>query len=420
MSKKQKKQDSSRTRRKARSPAEPGIEKFRLSQLKMAGYNPRTISKDALAGLASSISRFGLVEPIVVNVRGGKNVIIGGHQRLRALKRLKVKEAVCVTVNCSEADERLLNLTLNNPAIQGEFIAKIGEYIEEMRKQIPDGDYIDLRIAELRGEIEEIKDGLIDDDQVPEPPKKARTRTGDLYILGEHRLLCGDSTKAEDVERLMNGKKADMVFTDPPYGVNYKGGQHNIKKREGFVGDINTELYEPCCNMAFLFSNKKAALYLWHAGVKGIAAAAAAAAAGYEIRCELIWHKLKAHFGAYAAQYMQKHEPCYYCFKKGKSPQWFGPTNEVTVWEIEQPSVNEFHPTQKPIELGIRAIKNSSREKQIVLDGFLGSGSTLIACEKLDRICYGMEIEPIYCDVIVDRWQQFTGRKARLIRGKAR
>lgn len=229
-------------------------------------------------------------------------------------------------------------------------------------------------------------------------------------IVGSHRLLCGDATKAEDVERLMDGEKADMVFTDPPYGVGYNGGANTKKKREKLKGDTNTELYGPCCKQAFIYSTKKSTLYLWHAGIKGIAAAAA----GYEIRCELIWHKLNAHYGAFMAQYMQKHEPCYYCYKRGQTAQWFGPTNEVTVWDVEQPAKNEYHPTQKPTMLPERAMKNSSLVGQIVMDLFLGSGTTIIAAEKLNRKCFGMEIDPVYCDVIVNRWQDFTGKKARL------
>ena len=399
----------------------PGIKQFKLSELKPAEYNPRVISKDALAGLTNSIERFGCVEPIVVNIRRGKNTIIGGHQRYWALKRLRIKEVICVTVDCSKEDEKLLNLTLNNPHIQGAFIEGIAGYIDKLRAGLSgDSDYLDLRIAELRGEIADEKEGLIPDDEIPEPPKKAITKPGDLWILGRHRLLCGDSTKEDDVKRLMGGKKADMVFTDPPYGVNYDGGRHNKNKRVAMQGDNTTDLYIPCCKQSFLYSKNTSVFYLWHAGVKGIAAAAAAAAAGYMIRCELIWHKLKAHYGdgAYAAQYMQKHEPCYYCYKKNQKAQWFGPNNEVTVWEIEQPSKNEYHPVQKPVSLAERAIRNSSKNKQIILDLFIGSGTTIIACEKLNRICYSMEIDPIYCDVAIKRWEQWTGKKARRVKSR--
>lgn len=161
--------------------------------------------------------------------------------------------------------------------------------------------------------------------------------------------------------------------------------------------------------MAAAYSDDKAPLYLWHAGVKGIAAAAAAAAAGYEIRCELVWNKNQAQFGSLSAQYKQKHEPCYYCVKRGHPPRWYGPTNEVTVWDHNRSAVNDFHPTQKPVALGERALTNSSERGSVVLDLFGGSGSTLIAAHSLNRKARLMEIDPIYCDVICRRFQEHTG-----------
>jgi DNA modification methylase len=230
---------------------------------------------------------------------------------------------------------------------------------------------------------------------------------GKLVLKSKHRILCGDSTKEADVQRLMNGERAGMVFTDPPYGVGYDGG---TTIREKLAGDDTTDLYVPCCKMAFDFSTPDSPLYLWHAGIKGIAAAAAAAAAGYEIRCEIVWNKNLAQFGALSSQYKQKHEPCYYCFKHGKVVNWCGPKNEVTVWDVNRASVNEFHPTQKPVELALRAMTNHSA--QTVLDLFLGSGATLIAAEQLGRRCFGIEIAPRYVDVVVARWEKFTGGKA--------
>jgi site-specific DNA-methyltransferase (adenine-specific) len=255
--------------------------------------------------------------------------------------------------------------------------------------------------------------GDADPDDVPDIPEAPTSKVGDLYQLGDHRLLCGDSTDEKSVARLMGGGMADLVFTDPPYGVGYDGG---TVKREKLVGDENTELYGPCCAMAFKFSRPDAPLYLWHAGVKGIAAAAAAAAAaaGYEIRCEIVWNKNQAQFGALSAQYKQKHEPAYYCFKRGKSARWCGPTNEVTVWDIDRAGVNEFHPTQKPVALVTRAVEN--HECDVVLDLFGGSGSTLIACEQMGRQCRMIEIDPRYVDVIIKRWENITGKKAKRLK----
>jgi len=236
-------------------------------------------------------------------------------------------------------------------------------------------------------------------DRAEELRAKYGVERGQVWTVGRHRILCGDSTDAGDVERLMDGAKAQMVFTDPPYGVGYDGGVTTV--RDKLAGDEGTQLYPPCCRMAFKFSDAFAPLYIWHAGTE--AAAAAAAAAGYDLRSILVWNKNQAQFGALSSQYKQKHELAYYCFKRGKVPRWFGPTNETTVWDCDRASVNEFHPTQKPPELAARAIGNSTEANHIVLDLFLGSGSTLCACEQTGRIGYGMEICEKYVAVALER-----------------
>jgi len=202
----------------------------------------------------------------------------------------------------------------------------------------------------------------------------------------------------------MNGQKADMVFTDPPYGVDYQGGA--LTKRTKLDNDQkNTNIYQEVIPNLYLFTIDKAPMYIWHA-------------AGYadmashlwdndiQIRSQIIWNKNMAQFGALSAQYKQKHEPCFYCYKKGQSPYWYGPTNEVTVWDVKRESKNEYHPTQKPIELPERAIKNSSKENNIVLDVFGGSGSTMVAAQQLNRKARIMELDPKYCQVIVDRMKK--------------
>jgi len=245
---------------------------------------------------------------------------------------------------------------------------------------------------------------------VPEVP---RTVSGDLYLLAEHRLLCGDSTNRGDVERLMSGSVAQLVFTDPPYGVDYDGG---TKKRERLVGDQRgSSIYAEVLPVIRDVSDDKAPLYLWHAGAVAASVYSAIAETDYEVRAQIIWVKNMAQFGALSAQYKQKHEPALYCFKRGTSPRWYGPTNEVTVWEYARASVNEFHPTQKPVELAERALENSTERSHVVLDLFGGSGSTLVAATNKDRRAYLMEIDPGYCDVIVDRWERHTGSKAEVI-----
>lgn len=218
-----------------------------------------------------------------------------------------------------------------------------------------------------------------------------------------HRLLNGDSTKGEDVARLMGGEKANAVVTDPPYGVLYDGG---TKTRALLAGDDSPSLYEPfllairaaCCDSV--------ALYLFYAdGDAAVTQAVTQAVthAGFEIRNTLIWNKNQAQFGALSAQYKQKHEPFLYCHLRGKAPQWFGPNNEVTVWDVDRARTNELHPTQKPPELIVRALSNSTKEGHLVLDGFLGAGTTMVAAEQTGRLCYGMEISEKYVAVILQR-----------------
>jgi DNA modification methylase len=259
----------------------------------------------------------------------------------------------------------------------------------------------------------DIVDGLTDEDVIPDVPEEPKTKLGDIYILGNHRLMCGDSTSIDAVDKLMNGQKADMVFTDPPYGVNYDGG-HAVKgiRRNKLQNDATPEIYDGVMPVIYSVSKDKAATYLWFSDSKSAAVTAAVTAAGYEVRNTLIWNKNVAQFGAIGAQYKSKHEPCLYCFKKGFAPYWAGVNNEVSVWDVKRAPKNEFHPTQKPVELAERAMSNSSKQGDYILDLFGGSGSTLIACEKLGRKARLMELDPKYCDVIVKRWEDFTGKQA--------
>ena len=204
----------------------------------------------------------------------------------------------------------------------------------------------------------------------------------------------------------MVGKKADMVFTDPPYGVDYDGG---MKKQKKLKNDHNADIYHLFMPISVNVLKNDGAFYVWYADAT--ATATATATAGLVISAQIIWAKNHAQFMS-NAKYKGKHEPCFYAHKKGKSAKWYGDNNEVTLWEYDRASKNEYHPTQKPVALSERANRNSSPKEGIVLDPFLGSGSTLIACEKTNRKCYGMEIDPHYCDVIVKRWEEYTGKKA--------
>jgi len=381
----------------------------KLGDLQPWEHNPRVMTNRQAQRLIKSWQTLGQFQTIAIGPAGE---VYDGHQRLNALLAA-YGAAYEVEARQSERalndDERAaLTLAANIPAGAWDW-DKLAQWdLSEIKDWGMDADTLKtwnadaaalatmLQVDEQQGRAD--ADPQID--RAAELNEKWQVKTGDLWRIGEHRLLCGDSTKREDVERVMMGEKAQMIFTDPPYGVDYDGG---TTVREKLAGDSTTDLYMPCCQMSADYSDDRAALYLWHAGIKGIAAAAAAAAAGYEIRCEIVWNKNQAQYGALSAQYKQKHEPCYYCYKHGKTARWFGPTTEITVWDIDRSSVNEFHPTQKPIQLAERAIKNNSEVDNIVSDWFAGSGSTIVACQNLQRKCRAIEISPNYCAVILER-----------------
>lgn len=372
-----------------------------VGQLKPWPGNPR-LNEKAIAPVKDAIERFGFGAPIVA--RKANKQVIAGHTRLLAAKALGLKKVPVRFMDVSPAEAHLMALADNR---LGEIAGWDDDALHKLLEKTPKPD------AALAGWSTKDLAALarsqtpIVEDPIPDAPKNPVSKPGDLWLLGDHRLVCGDCR--EYAALAFGDELAHLVFTDPPYGVDYDGG---TKPQAKLQGDETTLLYGVACELARDWSDSKAPLYLWHAGVWGIAAAAAAAAAGWVIRAELVWNKNQAQFGALTAQYKQKHEPSYYCHKKGKTPRWFGPTNEVTVWDIDRAPVNDLHPTQKPVALAARAIGNSSEPGQIVADFFLGAGSTLIAAEQLKRRCYGIELDPGYCDVTIERWEALTGGKA--------
>jgi DNA modification methylase len=267
-------------------------------------------------------------------------------------------------------------------------------------------DLLDKWGLDLPDMFEEEPEAEEDDYQEPDDLKVDVVR-GDLIEIGHHRLLCGDSTSSDDVEKLMNGQKADMVFTDPPYGVSYEGG-HNKKKRDGIQNDTLegidlTNLFRDSIMNADIFSHSHSAFYIWYANGKAVETFNSFSELNLEVRAVICWYKVKSGLGAFMSQYIPNYEPCIYAYKKGCSPQWFGASDEKTVWELKKESKNQYHPTQKPVELPERAIRNSSKLNDLVYDCFLGSGSTMVAAHQLNRKCYGMELDTKYCQVIIDR-----------------
>jgi len=393
----------------------------KLDDLKEFPRNPRDISEDSIGALKLSLSRFGDIAGITWNERTGH--LVSGHQRVRSLREehgpgLEIKAGEIVTpegdrfpvrvVDWDADMEKAANIAANNPMLSGEYSTPLDELLDELRVDAP--ELIDgMRTDELLESLGLDDKPEITEDEVPAVPADPVTKPGDVWMLGDHRLVCGDSTDETTVRKLTGEHQAQMIFTDPPYGVGYDGG---AKKRDKLAGDeIGTDIYAEVLPHLKFAADDKAALYLWYADGHAAAAAAAAAAAGYVITAQIIWAKNHAQFVT-SAHYKGKHEPCYYAHRKGKSARWYGPNNEVTLWEYDRSARNDYHPTQKPVPIAARAITNSSAPGDIVLDLFLGGGTTLIAAEQLDRRCFGIELDPAYCDVIVERWENLTGGKA--------
>ena len=362
--------------------------------------HPRA-QRDALAGIIEEVGVCDVLRAIETDVGV---MLVDGHLRADLLKAGDVEVAI---LDLTEDEVKKVLVTFDaigamaevNPDKLDNLLRQVQTSSEALASMMTD-------MAKSAGCLDAGQAQVLED-EVPDPPADPITKPGDLWILGEHRLLCGDSTKAEDVARLMDGAKAGMMVTDPPYGVNYDGGQANDKKREKLSGDDTTEVFNAGLSAA-LAAVPSGAWYIWHADRYAEPVYAAIRNCGFGVRALIVWNKLKAHYGAPSAHYCQKHEPCLYAVKD--SAGFCGPSNEVTVWDIEQPHRNEHHPTQKPVICMARAIRN--HEADSVYDPFLGSGTTLIAADQLGRRCYGMEISPQYCDVIVKRWETLTGKKA--------
>lgn len=367
--------------------------------------NTKKHDKTQINNVAESIKQYGFVQPLVIDK---DNVVVIGHCRLLAAKQLKMKEVPCVCVeDLTEEQVKALRI-VDNKSNESEWDFDIlPDELAEL--DLSDFDF-DFGIDNEEEETKIVEDESPEVDEDAEPIAKL----GDIWQLGRHRLMCGDSTDKATVELLMDGKKADMVFTDPPYGVSYTGG---LQFKNGTVEKNNREMiknddvdiYEDVFRILSQFSN--GACYVWFADTKAATLYNAAEKYG-EIHALIIWVK-NGGYGALNANYKQKHEPCLYWKPKNAKLNFCGATTETTVWEVNKDGVNEYHPTQKPIALPAKAISNHDAET--VLDLFGGSGSTLIACEQLDRTCYMMELDPKYCDVIIKRWESFTGEKAVLI-----
>lgn len=387
----------------------PEIKTLPISALLPAAYNPRRISERALDGLRKSIERFDLVQPIIWNQRTA--TVVGGHQRVKALMQMGRTETQVVVVDLPESEEKALNVALNSPAISGEFTDDLQGLLLEI--EAADAElFEDLHLGDLQIDINVgPADLLTDPDEIPEPPPEPITKRGDVWVCGKHRVMCGDSTVLTDVEKLLGGAKADMLLSDPPYGVSYVGGTKDALVIEN--DDLDESDLAQLVDLAF--GNAQAVCRdgaYWYATVpagplhlifaldwkrRGI------------LRQIMVWVKDSLVLGH--SEYHYRHEPILFGWLPGARHKNSDRTRD-TVWECPRPKSNREHPTMKPVELWARAIEDGSRVGEIVYDPFLGSGTTLLASEQLGRRCCGMEIDPKYCDVIVKRWQNATGKAA--------
>jgi len=382
------------------------ITEVNINDLKPAEYNPRQASEKEYADLKKSIENFGLVDPIIANSFPDRyNTIIGGHFRLKVAKDMGFKQMPVTYINIPEIErERELNIRLNKNLGSFDFDL-LANFDEDLLKDIG----FESKELDKIFQLEPDKDA----DEVPEV-RETDVKLGDIYVLGTHRLMCGDATKREDVERLMNGQKADMVFTDPPYGVSYQSNRKNIKFGKIQNDDLNIAEFASFLSNVFLhykqFTKEGSAIYVCHADAKPMIRATFEMNFNnyFKQSATIIWVKNVASMGY--QHYRSQHEPILYGWNEDRS-QFYGDRRQTTIWEVKRES-NYKHPTQKPIELIERAINNSAKREDIVLDFFGGSGSTLIACERLNRKCYMLEIDPIYIQVIIDRWEKYTGGKA--------
>lgn len=364
--------------------------------------------KEQIERLAKLIQYQGFRNPVVVSKRTG--FVLAGHGRIEAAKLAGLKEVPAMFQDFENEAQEYAYLTSDN-AIAAWAELDLSAVNTEMLDLGPDFDIDLLGIKDFVIEPIEKFEPQSDEDAVPDVVHPI-TRKGDIWLLGNHRLMCGDSTMIDDVEKLMNGEKADMVFTDPPYGVSYTGGLGDngngieSNKREMIKND-DIDLYYEAVTTANHFSNGPVFMFYadtvpfqLYAGVKDV---------GAKIVAMIIWKK-KGGYGALGASYKPNHEPCLIWLPKGKKLNFIGDTTENRVWEMDKDGLNKLHPTQKPVAIPKRAIGN--HDAKIVLDIFGGSGSTMIACEELKRHARLMELDEKYCDVIIKRWEQYTGKKA--------
>ena len=373
--------------------------------------NARTHSQDQVKQIAGSIKEFGFTNPILLDVDNG---VIAGHGRLMAADVLGLDEVPTITLEgLTEAQRKAYVIADNQLALNA------GWDLDSLRIEVDRLTELDFDIDLLGFEddflsllLDDTTEGLADEDAVPNVPESPVTAEGDVWILGNHRLMCGDSTSIDSLEMLCKNDLVDMWLTDPPYNIGYTGKTKDALKikNDSMSNDNFRQFLVDSCTAADAVMKKGAVFYIWHADSEGYNFRGAVRDSGWKVRQCLIWKKHSLVIGR--QDYHWKHEPCLYGWKEGASHLWAADRKQTTILEFDRPSRSEDHPTMKPVELFEYQILNNTKGSDIVLDSFAGSGTTIIACEKINRKAMCMELDPKYCDVIIKRWQDYTGKDA--------
>ncbi len=377
-----------------------------LKDLKPYENNPRK-NDDAVKYVAESIKEFGFKVPIVIDKN---NVIVAGHTRYKAAKKLKMSEVPCIIADdLTDEQIKAFRLADNKVAEKAEWDFDL------LNAELDDIIDLDMELFGFEDALQDDAEEAVEDEFEVELPAEPKSKLGDIYQLGNNRLMCGDSTVLEDVEKLMGGEQADMLLTDPPYNVNYEGKtKDKLKIKNDQMGNDNfRQFLTDAFSNADMVMKPGAVFYIWHADREGYNFRGACFDAGWTVRQCLIWNKNSMVMGR--QDYQWKHEPCLYGWKEGAGHLWASDRKQTTVINFDKPTRNDMHPTMKPIPLFDYQIKNNTKGGDVVLDLFGGSGTTIMACEQNGRRGYSMEYDPRYVDVIVDRWEKFTGAKAVLL-----
>jgi len=402
----------------------------KIAELVPYAKNSRTHSDEQVAQIAASMREFGWTNPILIDEAGG---VIAGHGRILAATQLGLKMAPCIVLDgLSEAQKRALVIADNRLATNaGWDEGLLSAEIQALLDADFDIGVLGFPEDDIAALLADRTDGLTDPDDVPEPPTNPVSKLGDVWILGKHRIVCGDSTDAEVVAKCLNGAVPHLMVTDPPYGVEYDASWRNDagtsvngttqrlkaggRKQGSYagraLGKVENDDRADWRQAYALFPGDVA--YVWHAGTRAHEVAESLIAEGFEIRCQIIWSK-NIHVIS-RGHYHSKHEPLFYAVRKGRTGHWAGDKKQNTVWEIDKPRASETgHSTQKPVECMKRPVENNSKPGDAVYEPFSGSGTTIIAGEMTGRSVHAIELSEAYVDVAVRRWQEFTGKEARL------